>query len=324
MLTAWDTLNATRLVLPDVTAREELECVRQRARDGELHCPACADLLWLKAGQIRIPHFAHRAVTHCAFAGASAVVLAARLLLYRFFQQRVQSGRLKGDLELEPHLPGLPAKPCIDLLLRRESEPPVAIAILASGLQPDNRWAATSAFRRAELVFRPVFLIQRLRRDPDTRDVYLLDTTQRDFFHPSPYGAQVFGGDAAPSLHFIDTSAQTWVTLRALRCVNPPQGFAAETKTSSLAELLWSERHAEWVHPGEAEALSAYRAQMRKVPPVWTPPLLPQVFKTLPAYLHTGLVCCGCGIRTTDWQTAQPSNDVCVCRTCFAAGRRLP
>lgn len=109
-----------------------------------------------------------------------------------------------------------------------------------------------------------------------------------------------------------------------MRCVNPPQGFAADTKTSSLTELLWSERHAEWVHPGEADALRAYQAQMRHGPALWFPPAPAPASNTLPEYLHNGLVCLGCGARTTDWQLAQPSGDACVCRACFATGTRLP
>jgi hypothetical protein len=325
VLTARDTVSESRLILPDFDAPEDLELIRERARKGELVCPACARLLWLKAGEIRIPHFAHRSRTHCAFADATQAVLAARRLIYRFFQDRIQSGKLTGPLELEPHLPDLPAKPSIDLLLRRGSEKPVAIVILASGLQPEARWAAIQGFARAGFLFRPVFLVERLHRDPYVRDLYILDTAQRDLWHQSPYGAADFYGGTAHSLHFIDINAEELVTLRGLRSLSPPQEFGATLQRTAISQLLWSERHAEWVHPGEAEALKAARIKQKSRPPAyWEPPPPPSTMPSEPAYLKRRLLCVGCHQRTMDWVAAQPSGDTCICRQCSAAGVSLP
>jgi hypothetical protein len=43
----------------------------------------------------------------------------------------------------------------------------------------------------------------------------------------------------------------------------------------------------------------------------------------LPAWIHEGLACVGCGQRTIDWQMAHPGTNRCVCHACFAAGVRL-
>jgi len=43
-----------------------------------------------------------------------------------------------------------------------------------------------------------------------------------------------------------------------------------------------------------------------------------------PEWMTKGMVCFGCGKLTKDWQNADPSNNTCVCRACFASGKRLP
>jgi hypothetical protein len=62
------------------------------------------------------------------------------------------------------------------------------------------------------------------------------------------------------SLHFFDATHERWTTLRSLSLAHEPQVFTARfVRVSRMAELLWSEAHAEWVHPGESEALKAFR-----------------------------------------------------------------
>jgi competence CoiA-like predicted nuclease len=60
MLTAWDKPRQVTLALPDFEAGSALQEVRARARRGDLVCPTCDQLLWVHAGEVLIPHFAHR------------------------------------------------------------------------------------------------------------------------------------------------------------------------------------------------------------------------------------------------------------------------
>ncbi len=268
MLTAWDTLHERLLVLPDYETRDQLESVREQARGGALLCPTCRQLLWLRAGDVRTPHFGHRSLNDCPAATVSEAVLAARRQLYRFFRVRIEAGKLQAEIELEPQFPPLSAAGRLDMVLRRSQKPPVAIWIVERSLKPDTRAILRAAMARQDFVFRPVFLHTRLKPAPDTSDQFLLDTTQRELRCDSPYnlhdGQRWSGGGA---LHFIDAIAERWTTLRGLSLVHEPQLFVpSAVRASSLVELLWSETHSEWVHPGEAEALKAYReAQAEKL-----------------------------------------------------------
>lgn len=387
MLTAWNRHQAVLLILPDHERREDLEAIRDQARRGDVVCPTCQQLLWLRAGEIRIPHFGHRTLSNCPQGRVPAAVLQARYHLYSFFKARVDSGKLPGSIELEPRLPECEDLVSIDLLLRRKDRSTVAIAILATSLKPDLRWALKEAFGKLGWIFRPVFLKSRLNPVPKSKSLFLLDTTQRAFRLKSAYDLRPPHLVPTPgTLHFIDAAAGEWHTLRALRLEHEPQEFRAGImRVSRFQELLWSEGAGEWVHPGEAEALrehreklaaeerrrkdSAQRAEAERarsrIPPVKPPPVetmestktsgskgdfdAPDDSKDqweeddeseeeedlesgqeeetfeeqLPPWLSGGLVCVGCGQRSTDWQNASPGRDACVCKSCFRQGIRL-
>ena len=387
MLTAWDKTREATLALPDFESGSALQEVRARTRRGDLVCPTCHQLLWVHAGQVLIPHFAHRSLSDCPQGRVSEAVLGARRLLYRFFQVRIESGKLKAEIVLEPAIAGLPQNLRVDLLLRRADKPAVHVLLLERSLKPDIRAEIQNRLGGKGGVFRPVFLHSRLRRPEDEPKLLMLDTTQREFCQASPY-------DLLPpehwleagTLHFVNAAAAEWTTLRGVSLVHDPQVFRARRmRVSRLEDLLWSEVHAEWVHPGEAEELSKFRkaieakrqrqaeerrraeaalqaerqrqAEARRsagrhrhtaarvtgtpAPPVLIKPLpapeparvetplppepviVPEPSEPLPTWISSGLVCVGCGQRTTKWQNAAPDKDQCVCKTCFATGVRL-
>lgn len=364
--------------------------VRSRTRQGELVCPTCRQPLWVHAGESLIPHFAHRSLSNCPHGRVSEAVLGARRLLYRFFQARIESGKLPAEIVLEPVIAGLPKNVRVDLLLRRADKPAVNVVLLERGLKPDVRAQLRGCLGGKGGVFRPVFLRARLQHPEDEPGLFLLDTTQRKFRLGSAYDLLPPEQWQEPStLHFIDPAPAEWTTLRGLWLAHDPQVFGTrQVRVSKMEQLLWSEGHTEWVHAGEAEALqksrAAIAAQRRReaeqrrreeqrreaerrresgrhlqakqrrqaepqpaverrgpadlhVPPVPPPSasktafiacppapvVIPKESDPLPAWISGGLVCVGCGQRTTAWQNAAPAKDQCVCRTCFAAGVRL-
>ena len=404
MLTAWDKALDAPLALPDFESAGALQTVRTRTRAGELVCPTCRQLLWLRAGEVRIPHFGHRRLSDCPHGRVSEAVLGARLLLYRFFQARIESGKLPATIVLEPVIAGLPDKVRVDLLLRRMGKSAVNVVLLERGLHPDLRWQLQTCLGREGSVFRPVFLRSRLGQPEDAPLDFLLDPTQRELRLASAY--DLWPPDLARpagTLHAIDPIRAEWTTLRGLTLAHGPQVFRARhVRISRMEDLLWSEAHSEWVHPGEAEALQQLResiaakkcaeaeerrqAEQRREaetirqaearrqaeeqrqaanraeaarnrpaptcpPPAPTSPPSsahhalgigpgrsgraqaqpnakerehgPEEEKPLATWILSGLICVGCGKRTTAWQAAVPNKDQCICRTCFAAGQRL-
>lgn len=335
MLTAWDTKKELILALPDCEDGAELDAVREWTHAGTVVCPVCREKLWLRVGEKRCAHLAHRVLADCPHADVSVAVIETRRLLYRFFQERIGLNKLAGPIELEPTVPGLPDHARVDLILRRDSKQPVALVILDAGLKPHPRWALRSAIRQQNLIFRPVFLVSTLKPKKDADGVFLLNPTQRDLTHKSPFGlsAEDFGG--RDSLHFVDPKTARWTSLRGLRLEHPPQVFRTESvRRSSMSELLWSEGQAEWTHPGEPRAKKALPPSS---PPIFTPPQqrrsnsrsqpsarAPQAPPPMepPAWMTGGLLCIGCGVRTIDWTTGTPGTDRCVCKACFAMGVR--
>jgi hypothetical protein len=261
MLTALDQSKNAILAVPDFEAGAGLGLLRERTRLGELVCPTCRQLLWLHAGHILIPHFAHRRLSDCPHGRVSEAILAARRSVYRFFQVRIESGKLPAEIQLEPVLPEMPKGVCLDLMLRRQTRPWVALVLIESNLKPDFRSSLPGILARQKWLFRPVFLSARLKRTEEDERYFPLDPTQREFRLASPYDMRRPGGWVGEgTLHFMDAGAAAWTTLRGASLVHDPQVFQARSlRASTMDQLLWSEVHSEWVHPGEAEELKAFR-----------------------------------------------------------------
>lgn len=263
----------------------------------------------------------------------SVAILESRRLLYLFFQERIEAGKLSGPVELEPVLPALPEGVGVDLILRREGKPPVAVVLLESGMKPEPRWALRSAIASQGLIPRVVFL-SATQEKQDASNVFLLSTTQRELTHKSPFGLAEDDWGTRDSLHFVDHERERWISLRCLRLEHPPQVYeAGPVRKNLMKDLLWSDGCAEWTHPGES------RSRRTAPPPAPMPnPSLPlrqrgkaratpfqqppKPHYEPPAWMTAGLVCVGCQVRTNDWQTATPGEDRCICKSCFRDGVR--
>lgn len=318
MLTALTSDRTARVALPDFRSQAELESLRQRARRGELVCPGCSQRLILRAGEIRIPHFAHKSLSDCPHSSASESILAARTLIYRFFKDRIATGAIQAEVELEPAFESLPAKTHLDVLLKPAQRPPVAVSLLERNLGPDARTLLPRIIESNSLLFRPVFLDTRLKQQ-DTRR-FLLDKTQRVFKQDCPYGITNDHSEFAPTLRFIDPTSEQWLSLRSIEIFEAPQSYSATSQFSPLAELQWDDAESEWIHPGEQEQLHEHRSRLALRLP--RSPIIRRTPEPPPIWLQ-GLVCVGCNRRTTDWQNAVPMSDICVCSACFKNGVRL-
>jgi len=252
MLVASDMANGLPVCAPDFSEEHELAELRERTRRDELTCPECKALLNFRAGELRIPHFAHRSRGDCPLASVSLERLLSRQLLYRFFCARIGPGKLSGPVELEPAMSNLPAKMRFDVLVRRGDKAPVAVMLVETGVKSEIRRALSMCEDREGYVFRPVFLASRLKPTlVDCETFYQLDTTQRDWRYETRYGSQAVGW-SQPTLHFIDPSPSEWRSLRGLRLEHAPGTFFAKSvRVSPISEILWSEGQSDWTHPGE-------------------------------------------------------------------------
>ncbi|WP_052131604.1 competence protein CoiA [Planococcus sp. CAU13] len=87
----------TLVYLNDSLSRSELRKLRE---GNEFYCPDCGNLVLLKIGEIKIPHFAHKSLSACgASEPESALHIEGKILLHHFFKERHISA------ELEKYLP---------------------------------------------------------------------------------------------------------------------------------------------------------------------------------------------------------------------------
>ncbi|MBI4663986.1 MAG: hypothetical protein HY735_34750 [Verrucomicrobia bacterium] len=68
------------------------------------------------------------------------------------------------------------------------------------------------------------------------------------------------------------------------------------------------------------DSQSGVEALPKRTPPPPPPEPAPEPEEP---WLREGLLCIGCGQRTTNWQNAQPGAGKCICKDCFAIGVRL-
>lgn len=104
--------NGIQLVLTRQMTKSALSRLREEHR---FHCPQCEGRMWLKLGDVRIPHFAHQAGTECReeFAeGESEAHLKGKQLLYEMF------GNLGLPTGMETRIKAIRQRP--DLLVEKE------------------------------------------------------------------------------------------------------------------------------------------------------------------------------------------------------------
>lgn len=76
------------------------ENLRELARSDELVCPGCKQSLWLRTGDVRRRHFAHRDLSECRLGKQSAEVLEAKAQLFTWLESKFPD-KVQIDLEIE-------------------------------------------------------------------------------------------------------------------------------------------------------------------------------------------------------------------------------
>lgn len=128
------------------------EMLLERKYKEKFFCPQCKEQLLLKAGQIKIPHFAHRKSSECdSFfsEGETLAHLMGKQQLFTFFSKRnVQT-------ELEPFLSEIQQRP--DLLISHNDQQ-FAIEFQCSKIPPEVVQRRSKGY--TEIDIHPIWLIQ--------------------------------------------------------------------------------------------------------------------------------------------------------------------
>lgn len=233
--------------------------LRTLGREGALLCPECRQPVLVKAGELKVRHFAHRELGTCALQDESPAVLQARRVLYDWLKQRLGDGaRSSVTVEKRIH-PNLPRP--VDCWVELAKGGTHAYWILDHGFRKreELRQILKDSGARAHFFFTG----SNLTRADDARDQFELTPTERDFMAHSPY-ARLYG-PARDCLHYLDEAGEgRLITLRGLVLMHPPQRYECSAElVTPLAEVRMTPQ-GEFVHPGEHDRLEALLADKRR------------------------------------------------------------
>lgn len=206
-------------------AREE--DLRELARSGQLVCPGCKQLLWLRTGDVRRRHFAHRDLSECQLGKQSAEVLEAKAQLFRFLESRFP-GRIQIDLQ-QPGIVNVP-----DLVVEGQGGRNFTYWIFDRQIRNRNGYPKPAENKTEQTHYIHTESSWRLGTDRGIE----LSASQRHFISYSDYDLAL-NRPGIGHLHFFSTHDSTLQIYRGLRCIHGPALYDWEVlREGTLEEAL--------------------------------------------------------------------------------------
>lgn len=296
------------------------EDLRELARSGQLVCPGCEQLLWLRTGDVRRRHFAHRKLSECRLGKQSAEVLEAKAQLFTWLESRFP-GKVDMDLEIDSSGRGRVADLVVDLeegkrfiyfIFDRQIRDRGGYPKLADSKTGRNHYIHTGST---------------MVHGPDGG--IMLSASQRHFISYSDYDLAL----ARPRLghlHFFLGAESKLEIYRGLRCIHGPAlheweelregSLEAATVCPESGELIFKEdveacearqrEVSQMTSPNSGDRAAARRSRLE------SDSCAPSIGAELVSYLNKPLRCEDCGVETRKWSSANPSEGTCVCKEC--------
>ncbi len=347
MFKALNTIDQSEIVILDTQWESQLGILRSLDVQNALTCQGCRQSVRVRAGEVRRWHFAHKHLQNCPYENESPNLLETRAVLYKWLVAKFG----QEFVTLEKELRGTRLPRHVDCWVNKEGQQ-IAYWIFDTRLPPETRDALQITFNKSRVHINWVFVSEMLREDRETQGNLHLSTTEREFIQRSDYDEphSPSGSYVQGSLHYVDPSAESLTTFRALRLVHDPQLYSGCKRSSPLSSVLVLGSTGEFVHPDEHEALAALRelqatsegqtSAIEDHGRKWLAEHRP-VFSLPPGQgelLHRGPpdeinketqprsipidegVCVHCGKVTTDWWSFDGATKKCRCRECARKG----
>jgi hypothetical protein len=298
MFKAIDRRDDAEIILADDVTDEDIPGLRLLDRQDILICQGCRQPVRIRAGDIRVWHFAHKNRELCPYGGESYSVLRARRVLYRRLKKEF------GDkVEVEKQVAGVGLPHPVDCWIEGESGC-IAYWILDAGIQKRRRDELIDMLAQAGAEDPNwVFTKEMLRQDPKRPNRIYLTVTERCLQKETALDKELHADECVigRSLHYLDYDSEELITYRSLYQVHPPNGYQGRRYQSKLADVEVFHVRGRFAHPGEKER---------------TRDLLPRIRRLQ----GTAGICIKCGARTYDYAWFDAVTKACKCRSCAERG----
>lgn len=296
------------------------ENLRELARSGQLVCPGCKQLLWLRTGDVRRRHFAHRDLSECRLGKQTAEVLEAKAQLFNFLDSKFP-GRVHIDLELD--MPGIENIP--DLVVEMEDGRRFTYWIFDRQIRNRNGYPKPPENKTE----RTHYIHTESTRSLGPETGILLNASQRHFISYSDYDLAL-NRPGIGHLHFFSTSDSTLRIYRGLRCIHGPALHDwKELREGPLESAFVCPESGEFVFSDdvvsreqrqqnpESSTRNNSRRPRSKIRHDGYESESTSNASELASYLNRPLRCTECGVETRKWSSASPSEGTCICKECI-------
>ena len=261
MFKAVDALDGGEVIILDRLAEDELEAIRRKARDGHLRCPVCTHEVTVRAGEVRVWHFAHKHLDNCPSQNEPVELLQARAMLYRWLKQRFGDG-----VTVEKQLEGIPLPRPVDCWVEAEGNK-LAYWIVHRRMRPEDRQQVEDGIETAGAKRLILFLSGVMdRHEGCDQHILHLSTTERQFLRLTGYDLlSPARRHNEGSLHYLDIKTEILMTFRAMHCMEPPNYYVGTEIRAPFGEVKVSPTSGQFYHGDERERYVAYKAEQERL-----------------------------------------------------------
>ena len=261
MFKAIDARSGTEIIILDKLVEAELDVLRQKARTGDLRCPVCTHEVTVRAGEVRVWHFAHRHLDNCPSQNEPVELLRARAMLYKWLKSRLGEG-----VTIEKQLEGIPLPRPIDCWAEVGGTK-LAYWILHSRMNPEDRQQVIEGIAKSGAHRLAIFLSDMMDRHEGSPQHELhLSTTERTFLCLTGYDLlyEHTAGNAG-SLHYLDVEAGRLITFRAMHCAEHPNYYIGHEISSAFDDVKVTATSGQLHHGDEFERFMEFKAEQDRL-----------------------------------------------------------
>lgn len=246
-------------VAPDyeAIAPARLAEVRQRCRQDELECPWCNVPVIIRAGEVRIWHFAHKILAECPYQDEAVARQLGRLLLYKWLCAKLGDGAVS----LEAEMPGVNLPLPLDVLVDTKRVK-AGYWYLHKNIRSrdvrDSYWSVVRGSATSDCTRVHVIHDTKSAKVLDAeRNLVRLSTTHLESLERTDFDG--LHGRRGGTIHLLDCESERVLTYRAIRHNHGTSYEYGAKLETPLCEMLLRPTSGELVHPGEHERLQTSR-----------------------------------------------------------------